>query len=416
MLDIKFIRENPETVKQALAKRGADIDIERVLVLDKHKRELIQEVESIRAEKNRISQGAAPSPEEREKASQIKKELKNKEKELDKSIKEFESLFMLIPNIPLPDVPQGQSEEDNVVVKKWGRVPKFDFKPKNHMAIGKDLDLIDIERAAKISGTRFGILKNEAVLLQFALINFCFDLLLPEGFVPLLPPALIKPESMEGTGHIDTEEDLQERYYLNKEELFLIGTAEQSIGPLHQGEAFEEKDLPKRYLAFSPCFREEAGSYGKDTRGIFRVHQFDKIEMFSFVKPEESSQEHQFLLQLTEKLMQKLELSYQLVHLCAGDMARPSVSTFDIETWFPSEEKYRETQSISNCTDFQTRRMEIKYKRAQGTEFVHTLNATALAMGRTIIAILENYQQEDGTVAMPKALKKYLSFQQIPQK
>ncbi len=418
MLDIKLIRQNSEAVKKALKKREAEVDIDYLLKLDKKKREKLQLVEDLRAEKNKISSQAQKNPQLIEKAKEIKENLKKEETELRGMNMEFEKIFLPLPNIPLDDVPRGKNEKDNIVLRQKGKIPKFNFKLKDHLDLGQELDLIDTGGAAKISGARFGILKNEAVLLELALLNFAFDFLLKHNFVPVLPPALIKKETMQAMGYVDTAEDLEERYYLEKDGLFLAGTAEQSIGAIHREEMFAEKDLPKRYAAFSPCFREEAGSYGKDTRGIFRVHQFDKLEMFSFAKPEDSREEHNFLLAIAEKLMEELELPYRVMHLCTGEMSHPSASTFDIETWFPCQGKYRETHSISNCTDFQARRLNTKYLNPDNNapEFVHTLNATAFAMGRIIIAIMENYQQKDGKILMPKALKKYLSFEYIPQK
>jgi len=324
----------------------------------------------------------------------------------------------LIPNIPLEDTPIGKDENDNVVVEKWGEPKKFNFQVKDHLEISRLWDLIDVERAAKISGSRFGILKNEAVLLEFALIKFTYDFLTKKyDFIPVIPPILIRPEAMRGMGYIDTEQDLQERYFLEKDNLFLVGTAEQAVGPMHKDEIFEEKELPKRYLAFSTCLREEAGSYGKDTRGIFRVHQFDKIEMFSFTKPEDSQRELQFLLGIEKELMRKLKIPFQVVKVCTGDLSRPSAQTFDIEAWIPSQKKYRETHSCSNCTDFQARRLNIRFKREKTNdlEFVHILNATAFAIGRTLIAIFENYQQKDGKILVPKVLRKYAGFRRIPK-
>ena len=413
MLDIKFIRQNPDFIKKALEKRGVQVDIDYLLKLDEERRLKIQETEELRKQRNKLSSEIKNNPDLINQAKEIKEKTKKSEQELKETELELEKLLYLLPNIVLEDVPFSKDESNNIILRTVGKVPKFSFNPKNHLEIGEKLDIIDINRASKISGSRFGILKNQAVLLEFALINFVIDFLVNEGFVPLLPPALIKPENMKGMGYIDTEEDVKERYYLPKENLFLAGTAEQSIGPMHGGEVFEKQNLPKRYLAFSPCFREEAGSYGKDTKGIFRVHQFDKIEMFSFVSPEESKKEHEFLLKTAEKLMQKLKLPYRIVHLCSRDMARPSASTYDIETWIPSENKYRETHSVSNCTDFQARRLNIRYKVGQELLFVHTLNGTAFAMGRIIIAILENYQKKDGSVSIPKALLKYLKFKKI---
>ncbi len=412
MIDIKLLRENPEVVKQALKKREVDLDIDKLLELDKQKREMIQEVENLRSQRNEIS-AQKGKPADLEKAKQIKQELKKKEKDLENIEKEFGSLFILIPNILLDDVPIGKSEKDNKVIREWGKPKKFDFKIKDHLEIGKTLDLIDFERAVKISGARFGILKNQAVLLEFALIQFAFDTLLKKGFSLIVPPTLLKTEMMKGMGYLDTEEDREERYFLEKDGLYLTGTGEQMVGPMYQGETFESKDLPKRFVAFSSCFREEAGSYGKDTKGIFRVHQFDKVEMFSFTKPKDSPKEHLYLLDLQEKLMQELEIPHRVVHLCSTDICRASASTYDIESWIPSQDKFRETHSTSNCTSFQARRLKIKYREGDKTNFVHTLNGTAFAVGRTIIAILENYQQKDGSILIPKVLEKYLGFKYI---
>jgi len=293
---------------------------------------------------------------------------------------------------------------------------EFDFKPKGHLEIGQNLNLIDVKRAAKVSGTRFGYLKNEAVLLEFALIKLAFDSLTKKGFQPIIPPVMMKKEMMRGMGYLE-QTDREEAYYLKKDDLFLAGTAEQPIGTMHAEEIFEQNELPKRYLGFSTCFRREAGSYGKDTQGIFRVHQFDKVEMFSFCKPEESQREHKMFLSLEEELMRKLKIPYQIVNICTGDLGRPAAAKYDIEAWLPSESRYRETHSTSNCTDFQARRLNIRYRnKFNKLNFVHTVNGTAFAIGRTIIAILENYQRKDGKVDVPKVLQKYIGFKTIPQK
>ena len=277
------------------------------------------------------------------------------------------------------------------------------------MELSQKLDLIDIKRAVKIAGARFAYLKREAVFIEFALINLVFNELTKEGFVPVLPPVMIRPEMAWGMGYLE-QEDKKEAYFLPIDNLYLAGTSEQTIGTMHANEIFREEELPKRYLAFSTCFRREAGSYGKDTKGIFRVHQFDKIEMFSFCKPEDSQKEHKFLLAQQEKLMKLLKIPYQVVKLCSGDLARPSAMTYDIEAWFPSENRYRETHSTSNCTDFQARRLNIRYRRNKDKKlyFVHTLNATGFAIGRILIAIIENYQQKDGSIKVPPVLQKYL--------
>ncbi len=418
MIDIKLLRENPEIVKEALKKRGVEIDVDYLKELDQKIRNLKKEIDDLRRKRNEISKNTPRDPEKIEEAKQLKEELKKEEENLTGLQKEFNSVFLLIPNIPLEDTPVGEDENDNVVVEKWGEPKKFNFQIKDHLEIGELWDLIDVKRAAKISGSRFGILKNEAVLLEFALIKFTYDFLTKKyNFIPVIPPILIRPEVMRGMGYIDTEQDLAERYFLEKDNLFLIGTAEQAVGPMHQNETFQEKDLPRRYLAFSTCLREEAGSYGKDTRGIFRVHQFDKIEMFSFTKPEDSQRELQFLLGIEKELMKQLKIPFRVVKLCTGDLSRPSAQTFDIEAWIPSQKRYRETHSCSNCTDFQARRLNIRFKREKSNkiEFVHTLNGTAFAVGRTIIAILENYQQKDGRVLVPRVLRKYTGFRRIPR-
>jgi len=394
MIDISILKDKREFLKKVLLKREVDLDVDKIASLYERKRELLQVVERLRAQKNKLSSGKA---EDMEEARRVKAELKEKEEEMKGVEQEFNALFFLIPNIPFDEVPETEAR----VIREWG---KPENKEKDHLQLGESLDLIDVKRAAKISGTRFGILKNQGALLEFALINFVLDNI--KGFVPVIPPVLLKEEMMKKMGYIDTKEDLAERYFFEKDKLFLAGTSEQMIGPMH---ANEDIDLPKRYLSFSSCFREEAGSYGKDTRGIFRVHQFDKMEMFSFVKAEDSKEELSFLVNIQEDLVKKLKLPYRLVHLPCNDMARPSASTYDIEVWIPSEKKYRETHSASNCTDFQSRRLNIKHNK----ELVHTLNATAIAMGRMIIAILENYQTKDGRILIPKVLRKYVGCKYV---
>ena len=407
MLDIKFIRDNPDKVKEGLAKKQVKIDLDRLLALDEARRGSLQKIESLRAEQNKLGK------EDIVKARGIKAEIKSLEPELANTEKELNSLMRQIPNLPQDDVPVGKDEKDNVVLREVGSKPKFDFEPKDYMTIAEKLDLIDVKRAAKVSGTRFGYLKGEVALLELALINLAFEVLSKEGFVPIIPPVMIKPEMMEAMGYIDTPEDRAERYFLKENDLVLVGTSEQSIGPMRKDDILEEKKLPKRYVAFSSCFREEAGAYGKDTKGILRVHQFDKVEMFSICQPEKSREEHQFLLKMEEKLMKSLDLPYRVVQLCTGDLARPSASTIDIETWMPGQGEYRETHSTSNCTDFQARRLNIRYRSKKGLEFVHTLNGTAFAIGRMLISIIENCQQKDGSVKVPKALQKYAWFKKI---
>ena len=405
MLDIKFIRENPDKVKDGCQKKQVKCDIDYLLELDKKRRQMLQEIEGFKSEQNKFSQQAVDD-EQRKKAKEIKDKIKKLEPELDKTEREFIGLMKKIPNLPLDDVPEGKNEKENKVLRKEGKKPKLNFSPKDYLVVAEKLDIIDIERAAKVSGTRFGYLKGGAALLEFALIQLAFEILTKKGFIPVIPPVMLKEKPMAGMGYLDQGAD--EVYHLEKDNLYLVGTSEQSIGVMHMDEILKEKDLPKRYVGFSTCFRREAGAYGKDTKGILRVHQFDKAEMFSFCLPEKSKEEHQFLLSMQEKLMKLIEVPYQVVHLCTGDTAAPSVSTYDIEVWMPGQNQYRETHSTSNCTDFQARRLNIRYKSKDGVKFVHTLNGTAFAQ-RSILAIIENYQQKDGSIEVPKVLRKYMN-------
>lgn len=414
MLDIKFIRENPGKVKEGVVKKRAKVDIDAILDLDKKYRGLIQKIDSLRSEQNRFSKKDI-SEEERRNLVGIKKEISSLEEDLKSAEEKLNYLLLQIPNLPQEDAPEGGAD-DFVVLKKWGKKRDFSaegFKPRDYITLGENLDLIDTERAGKVSGSRFGYLKNEAALLEFALVQFIFDILRKENFIPIIPPVLINKKSMQAMGYLDRGGE--EIYHLEKDDLYLVGTSEQSIGPMHQGEIFEEKDLPKRYVSFSSCFRREAGSYGKDVKGILRVHQFDKVEMFSFTKPEDSKKEHDFLLSMEEKIMQALEIPYRVLNIAAGDLGDPAAKKYDIEVWLPGQNQHRETHSTSNTTDFQARRLNIKYKnlKTQKNEFVHMLNGTAAAIGRMIIAILENYQTKTGVVLTPEVLQKYCGFKEI---
>ncbi len=417
MLDIKFIRENLDLVEKGVKNKGAKVDIDKIVKLDKERRKLIQEIESLKAEKNKLG------VKDKKQGKEIKDKIKKIEPELQKVEKDLNKLMFQVPNLPLDDVPVGRDEKDNKVIKKWGQPKAGQPKPKDYLVLAENLDIIDVKRAAKVSGTRFGYLKGGAVMLEFALIQLAFDVLLKEGFIPIVPPVMIKAEMAKGMGYIEQLGE-EEAYYLPKDDLYLVGTSEQSVGTMHTNEVFNEKDLPRRYVGFSTCFRREAGSYGKDTKGILRVHQFDKVEMFSFCKPEDSIKEHKFFLSLEEKLMKLLEIPYRIVEVCTGDLSVPSVSTYDLESWMPGQNQYRETHSTSNCTDFQARRLNIRYKPTsyklpasrqggQATSYVHTLNGTAFAIGRTLIAIIENYQQKNGTVKVPKVLQKYTEIKLI---
>jgi seryl-tRNA synthetase len=418
MLDIKFIRENPDKVKTGIEHKGADSSlVAQVLDLDKKRRELIQQIDTLRAKKNIAEEKLLKEKEESKKEilevlKQAKNVLEKKETELKEIEKEYQRSMSLIPNLPLEDVPFGKDEEDNVVLKEVGKKPKWKFTPKDYLTLGESLDIIDTKRAAKTSGSRFGFLKREAARLEIALIYFAFDKLTKKGFIPVIPPVMIKAQPMWAMGYLDRGRD--EVYYLPKDDLYLIGTAEQIIGSMHMNEILKEEELPLRYIAFSSCLRREAGSYGKDTKGILRVHQFDKVEMFIFAKPEEAQKEHEFLLSLEEELMKKLGLPYRVINICSGDLGDPAAKKYDLEAWLPGQNEgqgeYRETHSTSNCTDYQARRLNVKYlnSKTNKNEFVSTLNGTALAIGRAIIAIIENYQTKEGFIRIPKVLLPYM--------
>jgi len=418
MLDIKFIRENPDKVKEGSRKKGADSSlVAQVLDLDKKRRELIQQIDSLRAKKNIAEEKLLKEKEESKKEilevlKQAKNVLEKKETELKEIEKEYQRSMSLIPNLPLEDVPFGKDEKDNVVLREMGKKPHWNFTPKDYLTLGESLDIIDTKRAAKTSGSRFGFLKREAAQLEIALIHFAFDKLTKKGFIPVIPPVMIKAQPMWAMGYLDRGRD--EVYYLPKDDLYLIGTAEQIIGSMHMNEILKGEELPLRYIAFSSCLRREAGSYGKDTKGILRVHQFDKVEMFVFSKPEEAQKEHELLLSLEEDLMKNLGIPYRVINICSGDLGDPAAKKYDLEAWLPGQNngqgEYRETHSTSNCTDYQARRLNVKYlnSKTNKNEFVSTLNGTALAIGRAIIAIIENYQTKEGFIRIPKVLLPYM--------
>lgn len=406
MLDIQFIRENPEKVKKGIEAKQLDSKlVDVVLELDEERRRLLGKIEELRAKRNILAK-----EQNIEKGKEVKIKLQKLEPELVEIEKEYKEKLYQIPNLPANDVKTGKGESENEIVRNWGE--KKESSAKDYLELGENLDIIDIKRAAKVSGSRFGYLKGDAVFLELALVQFAMELLVKEGFTPIVPPSLIKKESMRGMGYLEYggEEDM---YVFEKDNLILVGTSEQAIGPMHMDEVIEEKDLPKRYVSFSPCFRREAGSYGKDTKGILRVHQFDKVEMFSFTKPEDSEKEHEYLLSLEEKLFQALEIPYQVVKMCSGELGAPASKKYDLEAWMPGQGKYREVTSTSNATDFQARRLNIKYQDKGETKFVHTLNGTAFAIGRTIIAIIENYQQKDGSILIPEVLQKWVGKKKI---
>jgi seryl-tRNA synthetase len=431
MIDIKIIRENPEKIKELCEKRNKKVDVDKLLDLDKQKRKLLQEIEKIRAQKNKANKEIMSAKEKSEKETiiskmkEIDKSGDEMEKQLKEIEKEFKNLIYKIPNILADGVPEGKDESENVVIKKVGKPTKFSFKPKDHVELGEKLGIIDIKNAAEISGARFNYLKGTAALLEFAIIQFTLETLTSQKiikkiansvekgysdkpFIPVVPPVMIRPEIFERMGRL-SEEDKDEKYYLAKDNLYLIGSAEHTLGPLHMNQILEEKDLPIRYLGFSTSFRREAGSYGKDIRGVLRVHQFDKLEMESFTTKENSLKEQEFFVAIQEYLVQSLKIPYQVVAICTGDMGAPDAKQMDVECWIPSQNKYRETHTADLMTDYQARRLNTKVKRKSGVvEFVHMNDATAFAIGRILIAILENFQQKDGSVLIPKVLRKYL--------
>lgn len=408
MLDIKFIRENIDLVKKVVGNKQLEVSIvDDVLKLDEEKRKLIGEVENLRSLKNKYAQ---------EKNIEKGKETKLKLQELEPKLKEVEKEFQIaiykVPNIVSSDTTVGKDETENQVIRKWGTPREFEFNPKDHLELGIKLGIIDTEIASKVAGARFNYLLGDAVLLQNALHQFAMEVLLKKGFVPVVPPLFINPEVYVKMARLSPETEV-ERYHIERDDQYLIGSAEHTLGPIHMDETFNENELPKRYFAFTPAFRREAGSYGKDTKGILRQHQFDKLEMESFTTPDKGLEEQDFFVSIQEELMQALEIPYQVVSICTGDMGGPDYRQMDIESWIPSQNKYRETHTSDYMTDYQSRRLNTRVRVGEKTEFVHMNDATAFAMGRTIIAILENYQNEDGSVNIPEVLQKWIGKEKI---
>lgn len=419
MIDLKHLRDNQEAYAKGFAKKQVEVDIPLVLKLDEEFRSLLTKVEEYRAEKNAVSkQIPTLPPDQRQAKIEEMKVLDEKRKEdedlLNKKITQLKALLDPIPNPPHKSVPEGTVDADNEVIKTVGKIPKFNFEPKDHLELGSLLDVIDMETAAKTSGARFYYLKNELVQLEFALINWLLQKYVQKEFTPVTTPMLVKEEMMYATGFFPA--DKNEIYTVNPrtednpdgDDLYLVGTSEVSLAGLHMFKPVMEENLPKRYVGFSSCFRREAGSYGKDTKGILRVHQFDKLEMFSFCHPDKSWEEHEFLLSIEEEILQELQLPYRVVNVCGGDLGAPAAKKFDCEVWIPTQNKYRELTSCSNTTDFQARRGNIRYRNEDGNHYLHTLNGTAMASTRTLIAILENNQQKDGTVLIPKVLHPFM--------
>jgi len=414
MLDLKLIRSDPERVKAALARRGAAAEVDELLALDVRRRELLPEIEGAQAERKKLSKqigerkkSGDDAEELMERVGALKEGVDAARSELEAVERDLERIAVALPNLPDPDAPEGMSEEDAVVVREVGEPPSFDFEPRDHLEIGTELGLIDMESAASLSGSRFAYLKGDLVLFELALVRFAIDLAREQGHEPVIPPVLVREEALEGTGFFPGDRD--QIYEIPKDELFLVGTSEVSLASLHADQILEADRLPLRYAAFSTCFRREAGAAGRDTRGIFRVHQFDKVEMFSFVEPEASGDEHERLLEIEERILTELEIPYRVVNVAAGDLGAPAAKKYDCEGWIPSQERYRELTSCSNTTDFQARRLNCRYRAADGEapRAVHTLNGTAVAVGRTMIALIENRQEPDGSFTVPTSLHSY---------
>lgn len=414
MLDIKFIRENPEIVKKAVIdKQVAGIDIDQLLKVDSEYRNLLQKVEEKRAIRNQLSEDISKVTQDVrvkliEQASIVKEDLKDLELELSKVKDEFEALLFLVPNIPAPDVPIGKNESENEVLRVEGTIPQFDFEPKDHLELGQNLGILSFEDGAKVAGSQFYYLYGAGVLLELALVQYAFEKLSKEGFLPVMTPDMAKSRFYLGTGYAPRGEEAQ-TYTIEDEDLGLIATAEVTLAGKHADETLPESELPLKYVGYSHCFRKEAGAYGKYSKGMYRVHQFTKVEMFVYCKPEDSMAIHDYLLSLEESIYQDLRIPYRVIKQCTGDLGAMAARKYDIEAWMPGRDDYGEVTSTSNCTDYQARNLNIKYQNQNGkNEYVHMLNGTAIATSRTPIAILENYQQKDGSVLVPEILQKYM--------
>lgn len=407
MIDIKLICSNPTIVKEGVSKKGFDPKIvDNILPLADQVTRLNAEIETLRAERNLVAKRGRQGI---DRGREIKLELDDKEKRYHDLDRRLTDLLLQMPNLPADDVPTGDGESANRVIKTVGDKPDI-TEPFDHITIGEKYDLFDTARAAKVSGSRFSYLKNQAVLIEFALVQFVFAVVQKHGFTPMLTPELVNEKTVLGTGYLPHGAD---EVYKTQDDLYLIGTSELSLVGYHQDEVIE---LPKRYVGFSSCFRREAGSYGKDTKGILRQHQFDKVEMVSLVKPEDSAAELQTILAIEEEIMQTLQLPYQILEIGSGDLGIQAAKKYDIEAWMPGQNMYRETHSCSNTTDFQSRRLNIRYKNENGkNDYVHTLNGTAIAIGRMLISLLENGQQEDGTIRLPKVIAALVGFDEIKQ-
>ena len=415
MLDPKIILQNIEKVREMLANRDVDFDLDELVKLDKQRRDLIKKTDEIRKKKNDISIEVAQKKKSGQDVTQIIKEMQEVSAKLSgleetqtKVNESYTRLMFTIPNLIHDSVPIGKDETANKEIRKWGNVPQFDFDVKNHIDISQSLDLLDIERAAKIAGARFYYLKNDLVMLNQALIKYALDYLSEKKYTLVQPPYLINRKSMEGV--IITEDFESVIYKIENDDLYLIGTSEHALAAMHADEILDGKKLPIRYAGISTCFRKEAGAHGKDQKGIFRVHQFDKIEQFAFSKPEDSWKEHERMLSIAEEFYQNLGIPYKVTILSSGDLGKISAKTYDLEVWMASQKAYREVVSCSNCLDFQSRRLKIRFrdKTSDQTQYIHTINSTLVATSRVIVSILENFQTKDGHVSIPKVLRKYV--------
>ncbi len=425
MLDIKLVRDETDRVVDALKKRAEDTSVlDKLLTIETKRRDLLQSVEEDRQKRNALSQEIGKLKKAGKDAAEILEEAKKvseataaKEAELRELENSARDELLLIPNIPHESVPVGKNENDNIELRTWGEKPEFSFEPKNHWDVGEGLDILDFDRASKIAGARFVLYKGGGARLERALINFMLDLHTDEhGYTEVIPPVLVNRDTMEGTGQLPKfEDDLFKLEAGDTKGYLLIPTAEVPVTNIFRDEILKEDDLPVHYTACTPCFRREAGSYGKDTRGLIRQHQFNKVELVKFVKPENSYDELEVLTGNAEEVLKRLELPYRVVTLCTGDIGFSAAKTYDLEVWFPAQQKYREISSCSNFEDFQARRADIRFKveGKKGTQFIHTINGSGLAVGRTLAAILENFQQEDGSVIIPDVLRSYMGTDKI---
>jgi seryl-tRNA synthetase len=412
MIDIELFRSDPEKFEDEIKKRGMKIDVSIGVSLDRQRRDLILKVDSLRSKKNEASNKIPGlAGDEKKKIiidmKEINVELERLEKELGDIEKRYQNHFASYPNLSHKDIPVGVDESGNIVLSYYKEKPVFDFKPKNHIELGTALDILDEERATKISGSRFVFIKNEGVLLEFALIQYVLNMLTGKGFIPMIPPVLVYEEAMYGTGFFPAE--ASQYYKTEQDELYLTGTSEVPLCAYHGKEFLDVEELPLKYTAFSTCFRREAGTYGKDMGGMFRVHQFDKVEMFMYAHPDNSWEQYEFLLETLEDITRGLGFHYRIMDMCTGDIGTPNARKFDLEVWLPGQNNYREIASCSHDTDFQARRLNIKYRDGKKKDFVHTMNSTACAVGRTLIAIYENYQNSDGSITIPQVLLPYMN-------